>query len=143
MSEENTDVEFENIEPFLQEVESNRNKVGEASDSFLDGKVEIRLHIHDEFTDYRTGSVTFLIDSVVDLDQLAQDVGAYDVCEYLESETYEFESGELQDIQNSLIDIIEKYIGYNPYEPILDQANPKREKGFTLVLHDGFICYTD
>lgn len=124
--------ESPNIKSFLERVDEDEDITGDSVDRVLDGDVEFRISIGriDE-DEPRSGSLSILFKTDQTLEELAQQeiFRASQVDERVE------------DIEGEVIDLINTYLGYNAYEPILDDASMKNEDDYDVVMHDSVMVY--
>lgn len=120
------------IQTFLEEVESNENYTGDVSEQFFDGDVEIRLSIGRMGGDeHRSGSFSFLLKWDGDIEELARKK-IRRVADL--NERYE-------DLEDSFVDLIDENLGYNAYEPQIDEADRPGESEYDIVFHDSVTVF--
>jgi len=44
-------------------------------------------------------------------------------------------------VESRFMELIDKNCGYNPYEPLLDEADQPTEGGFDIVFHDSITVF--
>lgn len=124
--------ELQKITEFLESVKEDEDFVGEITETFFDGDLEIRLYIgKDEQEGHRRGSFSILLKWDGDFEEL----GKREILRVGDINT------KYEEIEKSFVTQIDENLGYNAYEPILDIADRKTEEDFDIVFHDSVIVF--